>query len=79
MNILSAIYAGRTGFLKSTVDMAKKADEIAKVSSDPAAQNNFTQDVIGMKVDQIAAKANLKSFSMSSDLLRELVQIGKKK
>ena len=79
MNILSAIYSGKTGFLKAADAMSQKADRISKFSASEESQENLPQDLVGMKVDKITAEANLRSLKISDDLLSELIQIRMKK
>lgn len=79
MNILSAIFAGQTGFLKASSDMAQKASRISELSSSPEAQESAAADLVGMKLDATAARANLASTRIADGLLNELVQIHLKK
>ncbi len=74
MNILSAIYAGKTGFLKAGESMAQKAGRMAQVSHSEEAQEHLAEDLVGMKLDSIQAKASGKVVKIADNLLNELVQ-----
>lgn len=76
MNILTAIYAGQTGFLKSKSRMDQAANRIAQMSLDPQqAQETLASDIVDLKLSSTAAKANLKTISVSDKLSQELVQV----
>jgi len=79
VNILSAIYAGQTGFLSAGNSLATRAQRIADFSSGSGADDQLAEDMVGMKVDKIAAEANLRTIKVSDGLLQELVQNALKK
>lgn len=71
MNILSAIYAGQTGFLKATQSLAERAQRIAVAA--PASET-LAEDLVGMGIDRSVAEANLKTTKISSELMTEFIQ-----
>jgi len=75
VNILSAIYSGQTGFLKSTKSIAMRADRLAKISFDPISREKASEDLLGLKLDEIQARSSLSTIRVSDQLLRRLSKI----
>lgn len=71
MNILSAIYSGQTGFLKATDSMADRAKRLSELSENSEVEQT-AQDVMGLKLDSITAKANLQTVKVADNVLSEL-------
>jgi hypothetical protein len=76
MNILSAIFAGQSGFLKSTQSMAKRAEEIA---SNGPEDPKLAENLVGLQIDKAFATANTRTISISGRLLNEFVRESTKK
>lgn len=77
VNIMSAIFSGRTGFIKATQQQAARAHSIANASHDEKEHSKLAENLVGLKLDQNQAKANLKTFRIGDELLRELMRLGK--
>jgi len=77
VNLLSAIFSGRIGFSRALQSQASHADRIARAGYDEEAQNKLPEDLVGLKLDTLAAKANLNTIRVSDDIVRELMKIGK--
>jgi len=77
VNLLSAIFSGRIGFSRVLQSQASHADRIARAGYDEEAQNKLPEDLVGLKLDTLAAKANLNTIRVSDDIVRELMKIGK--
>lgn len=54
--------------------MADKAQRISEFSSNAEVQESAANDLVGMKLDAITAKANLGVVKVSSEILQEFVQ-----
>jgi hypothetical protein len=76
MNILSAIFAGQTGFLRATQSMAERA---SRVASPGASDDQMAADLVGMKVDKAFAEANTRTVKVADNLLSEFVRNSLKK
>ncbi len=81
MNILSAIYAGQTGFLKVTESIAKRANRIAQSSFTPSEEGaagagdaQVAEDIVGMQLDKTLAKANASTIKVADSLMSEFVK-----
>ena len=68
MNILSAIFAGQSGFLRSAESFAERAKRIAE-SGEPAAE-----DLVGLKVDKAFADANTRTIRVGEELLSGFIR-----
>lgn len=77
MNILSAIFAGQTGFLRATQSMASRAQEIAQ--NNDGDDSKLAENLIGLKVDKAFANANTKTITVAGSLLNEFVRDATKK
>ena len=76
MNILSAIYSGQTGFLRASQAMNAKAERISQFNAEPgsSADEDLAKDIVGMKIDEAAAKANLNTVKVADGILNEFVK-----
>lgn len=74
MNILSAIYAGQTGFLKAGQQLAQKASRLSNLSSSQESQERAAEDLAGMALDKAQAKASLSVTRVADQVLQEFVQ-----
>lgn len=74
MNILSAIFAGQTGFLKASESFAKRAASISNGFTEVNADEKIVENLVGMELDKTSAKANLRTISVSGEILGELVK-----
>lgn len=70
MNVLSALFSGRSGYLASTKSLAARAE---KVSKEPVSEET-AENIVGMKTDRAFAAANARTIKISDNLLSSLIK-----
>lgn len=83
MSLLSAIFSGRKGFLDSTTRLSERADRISKsfhdnLDTEVNRSPSLEEDLVGIQIDKASARANAKTFKISSELFQEIAGLSKK-